>query len=289
MKIGFIGLGIMGSRMAGHLLAAEHELIVHNRTKQKAQPLIESGARWAESPAEAARDADVVITMLAHPQAVEQTALDDTGFLAAMREGALWVDCSTVNPSFSRRMAAVAAQHTIRFLDAPVAGSKTQAAHAELVFFVGGDTGAIPIAQPLFDLMGKNTVHVGAHGMGTSLKIVVNMLLATAMVTFAEGMALGESLGLSREMLFNVLIGGPVVAPFVAGKRAKMESGDYDPEFPLRWMQKDLHLAAQTAYETGAALPIANLSKELYQMAARQGLAESDFSAIYDYMCRDTG
>lgn len=288
MKIGFIGLGIMGSRMAGHVLKTENDLIVYNRTPEKAQSLLDEGAVWAETPAEVAKNVDVLITMLAHPEAVERAVLGENGFLSVMDEGALWVDCSTVNPSFSRRMAAAAVNREVRFLDAPVAGSKNQAANAELVFFVGGHAEDITTVQPLFDVMGKKTVHVGEHGMGTSLKVVVNMLLATAMVTFAEGMALGESLGLSQETLFNVLIGGPVVAPFIAGKRAKMENSDYDPEFPLQWMRKDLQLATQTAYETGAALPIANLSKEVFQMAAQNGLAEQDFAAIYDFLRTET-
>lgn len=284
MKFGFIGLGIMGSRMAANAQAAGHELVVHNRTQSKADDLVANGALWAETPAAVAKEVDVLITMLAHPEAVEATALGEDGFLQALPANALWIDCSTVNPSFSRRMAQAAAAHNVRFLDAPVAGSKNQAANAELIFIVGGESEDLDKARPLLETMGRAINHVGAHGMGTSLKVVVNMLLATAMATFAEGMALGESLGLPQEMLLNILVGGPVVAPFVAGKQTKLATGDYDPEFPLQWMHKDLQMASITAYETGVALPLANASKELYQMAVQNGLGDADFSAIYAHL-----
>lgn len=285
MKIGFIGLGIMGSRMAANLLNAGHEITVHNRTQAKAAELIASGATWANTPAEAAKGAQVVITMLAHPQATEQTALhDDNAFLAAMTPGCIWVDSTTANPMFARRMAAIATKHEVKFLDAPVAGSKNQAQDAQLLFIVGGDTDVVATCQPLFEAMGRQVNHVGGHGMGNALKLVVNHMLATSMLAFAEGMALGESLGISQESLLNTLVGGPVTAPFVAGKRAKIETGDYTPEFPLQWMQKDLQMASETAFETGVAMPISNAAKEIYQLASRSGLAEQDFSAIYAFL-----
>ena len=284
MKIGFIGLGIMGSRMAGHLLSGGHDLIVHNRTKEKANHLIDQGAIWADSPADVAKDVDVMITMLAHPQAVEETALGENGFLGKLAKDRLWIDSSTVNPAFSKQMAQQAHANGIRFLDAPVAGSKNQAQEGVLAFIVGGNENAVAEATPLFEIMGSRVVHVGGHGMGSSLKIVVNYLLASAMASFAEGLVLGESLGLSQETLFKVLIDGPVVAPFVAGKQAKIEAGNYEPEFPLQWMQKDVQLATQTAYETGVSMPLANTTKELYQLAKRHGLGELDFSAIYQFL-----
>ncbi|MGJ3237960.1 MAG: NAD(P)-dependent oxidoreductase [Anaerolineae bacterium] len=284
MKLGFIGLGIMGSRMAANAQAAGHELVIHNRTRSKADDLIVKGATWAATPASVAEQVDVLITMLAHPEAIEETALGEGGFLKALPENALWVDCSTVNPSFSRRMAQAAADHHVRFIDAPVAGSKKQAADAQLVFLVGGAEHDIEQIRPVCEAMGRAINHVGSQGMGSSLKVVVNMLLATAMATFAEGMALGESLGISQETLLDLLVGGAVVAPFMASKKPKIESGDYEPDFPLQWMHKDLQMAALTAYETGVAMPVANASKELYQLALREGLGEIDFSAIYLYL-----
>ena len=284
MKVGFIGTGIMGGRMAANLLKAGYDLVIHNRTAEKAQFLVDQGATWADSPAAVGAEADILFTMLAHPQAVSETSAGEHGFLHTMREGSLWVDSSTVNPSFTRQMAAAAHTHHINFLDAPVAGSKNQAADGVLVFFAGGEADQLDIARPLMEAMGSRVVHVGAHGMGISLKVVVNMLLATAMASFAEGLALGESLGLSKELLLNALIGGPVVAPFMASKKEMLATNSYDTEFPLKWMQKDLQMAAEAAYDTGAALPVANSAKELYQFAVQHNLGDHDFSAIYEFM-----
>jgi 3-hydroxyisobutyrate dehydrogenase/glyoxylate/succinic semialdehyde reductase len=284
LKISFIGLGIMGSRMAANLLAQGHTLTVHNRTREKATALLEQGATWAEHPAAAAAHADVLITMLAHPEAVQAAALGEIGFLDALAPDALWIDCSTVNPSFSRLMATEARQRHVRFVDAPVAGSKTQAANAELVFFAGGSADDVAEAQPLFSAMGRRVVHVGEPGMGTSAKMVVNVLLATSMAAFAEGVALGRSLGITEDLLLNMLIGGPVAAPFLAGKQPKLTTGDYIAEFPLQWMHKDLRLAMLTASETGADASFAGLAQEVYRLAIEDGHGESDFSAVYAYV-----
>jgi 3-hydroxyisobutyrate dehydrogenase/glyoxylate/succinic semialdehyde reductase len=137
--------------------------------------------------------------------------------------------------------------------------------------------------------MGNKIVHVGSHGMGTSMKMVINVLLGNAMAAFAEGMALGEGLGISRKVLFDSLLGTPAVAPFLASKREKIESGNYQAEFPLRWQQKDLHLASVSAFESGVAMPVTNAAKELYRLAMRDGHASQDFSAIYAYLATKDG
>ncbi len=281
MRIGFIGLGIMGSRMAANLQKDGHDLVVFNRTKEKASSLLECGAQWAGTPAAVARQVETLFTMLAHPDAVSEMAFGADGFLDHLRQGALWVDCSTVNPSFSRRMAQEAHLRQIRFLDAPVAGTKSPAAQGTLMFSVGGDEADVKACQRFFDAMGSRTVHVGGHGMGSSLKMVLNLLLGGAMAAFSEAAALGQSLGIGRDALFGILVGGPVVAPFVASKVEKIVRGDFEAEFPLKWTHKDLHLAALTALEQGLPLPIGNAVKEAYAQAARAGLAEQDFSAVY--------
>lgn len=282
--IGFIGLGIMGSRMAANLQKAGYSLTVYNRSKSKAETLLKGNAKWALSPADAAKNSDLVITMLAHPEAVEETAVGQDGFLASMKANSLWLDSSTVNPNFSRRMARAAHKHGVRFLDAPVAGTKAPAENAELVFFVGGAKEDLEEASPLLDAMGKKTLHVGEHGMGSALKIVVNHMLATSMAAFSEGVVLGESLGLSQELLFNVLIGSPLVPAYLAAKRNNLEQDSYEASFPLKWIQKDMQMVSNAAYDTGIAMPIANLTKEIYQLGARSGLADEDFSAIYRYL-----
>jgi 3-hydroxyisobutyrate dehydrogenase-like beta-hydroxyacid dehydrogenase len=288
MKIGFIGLGIMGSRMAANLQKHDYSLVVFNRTRDKAEPLLDRGATFADSPPKLAEQVDLLFTMLAHPDAVEQVALRANGFLSHLKSNTIWIDCSSVNPSFSKRMAAAAAAGQIRFIDAPVTGSAPVAADGKLTFWVGGDAADVDTIRPLLLCMGNKIVHVGGHGMGTSMKMVVNLLLGDAMAAFAEAMALGEGLGLSQKVLFDSLLGSPAVPPFLASKREKIESGNYQAEFPLRWMQKDLHLATVSAYESGVAMPLTNAAKELYRLAMRQGHEMEDFSAIDQYLSNDS-
>src|SRR5438067_13001932 len=288
MKIGFIGLGIMGSRMAANLQKHDYSLVVFNRTRDKAEPLLDRGAALADSPPKLADQVDVLFTMLAHPDAVEQAALSTKGFLSHLRPNTIWIDCSSVNPSFSKKMAAAAAARQIRFIDAPVTGSAPVAADAKLVFWLGGDAADLERIRPLLLCMGNKIVHAGGHGMGTSMKMVINLLLGNAMAAFAEAMALGQGLGLSRKMLFDSLLGTPAVAPFLASKREKIESGNYEAEFPLRWVQKDMHLATVSAYESDVAMPQTNVTKEIYRLAMREGHDTEEFSAIYEYLCNES-
>lgn len=290
MKIGFIGLGIMGSRMAANLQKHGHALVVHNRTREKAEPLLAQGAVWADSPAAVAAEAEIVFTMLAPTEAVANAALGEGGILSQLAPGRLWVDCSTVNPSFSREMAEEARARGIRFLDAPVTGSKGTAAQASLVFWVGGAATDLEVCRPLLECMGNRIVHCGGTGLGASLKIVINQLLGTGMAAFAEALVLGESLGLSRAVLFPALLDGAAAAPFLKLKRERIEKEIYEPaDFSLRWLEKDLHLITMTAHETGTPMPLTNAAKELYRLAIRAGRGDADFSAIYAYLAERRG
>ena len=283
MKIGFIGLGIMGSRMAANLQKHGNSLVVFNRTRAKAERLLGPCGTFSDSPAKLAEQVDVLFTMLANPAAVQESALGENGFLDHLRSNAIWVDCSSVNPTFSKRMAAEATRHGVRFVDAPVTGSAVPAAEAKLEFWVGAEPADLETIRPQLLCMGNKIVHVGGHGMGTAMKMVVNVLLGNSMAAFAEGMALGEGLGISRKVLFDSLLSTPVAAPFLALKREKIESGNYEAEFPLRWMQKDMHLASVSAYESGVAIPLTNVTKEIYRLAMRGGHDTEDFSAICEF------
>jgi 3-hydroxyisobutyrate dehydrogenase/glyoxylate/succinic semialdehyde reductase len=278
----------MGSRMAADLQKNGYKLVLFNRTPAKAKPLVGSCGTLADSPATLAEQVDILFTMLANPAAVQESALGDNGFLDQLRSNAIWVDCSSVNPSFSKRMASETARRGVRFVDAPVTGSAVPAAEAKLAFWVGAEAADLEAIRPLLLCMGNRIVHVGGHGMGTSMKMVVNVLLGNAMAAFAEGMALGRGLGISREVLLDSLLNTPVAAPFLASKRQKIESGNYEAEFPLRWQQKDLHLAAVSAFDSGVAMPITNAAKELYRLAMMKGHALEDFSAICEYLAGDS-
>ncbi|MCC9165978.1 NAD(P)-dependent oxidoreductase [Pontibacter harenae] len=281
MKVGFIGLGIMGSRMAANLQKAGHDLVVYNRTQSKADELVEQGATRAESPEEVAQQCRLVITMLSTPEAVEEVALGTDGFLKSLPGNSLWVNCSTVNPSFTIKMAHHAKKMGQRYLDAPVSGSLVPAEKGELIFLIGGDAADVEQVQELLDVMGKETVHVGDHGQGASMKIVNNMMLAQAMASFAEALKLGTALGISEEKLCETLLGGPAAAPFLNLKQTKILKRDFSPQFPLEWAHKDLHLAGVTAYEQNVALPSLHATKELYAQAKEKGFGEEDLSAVY--------
>lgn len=284
MKIGFIGLGIMGSRMAANLQNAGYDLKVYNRTKSKAQHLLEQGAEWANTPSEAAENVQVLFTMLENPQVVEELATGDNGFLEGLPENAIWVDSSTVNPSFSEKMAKLATQKNIRFLDAPVSGSKAPAADAQLLFLVGGEQQDLEEVKPLLDKMGKDAIHVGPHGKGSAMKIMINQLLGQSMLAFSESLNLGMAMGIDKKTGMDILLKTPVTAPILDVFRSRIEENNYEPNFPLKHLQKDLHLFTETAYEYGQPSPLTNAAKEVYGLAKHKNMADLDFSAVFKYL-----
>lgn len=283
MKIGFIGLGIMGSRMAANLQKAGHEMIVFNRSVDKAVPLTEAGAVLASGPAQVAAQTDIVFTMLSTPHVVRETA---ELLLPALAKGKLWVDCSTVNPSFSREMAELANTHGIRFVDAPVAGSKAPAANGELLFLAGAQEADIPEALPLFDIMGKKTLFLGKAGNGANVKMLINLMLAQSMATFAEAIALGKGMGLEEAQLLNILTATPVVSPVMALLKERLLAGNYEVNFPLKWIHKDINLALTTARELGVSMASLEQTEQLYGTALEADLGDLDFSAIYKSMTK---
>jgi len=284
MKITFIGLGIMGSRMASHLAKNNVDLTVHNRTPIDNEIIEGNTIIIADSLQDAVKDAHIVFSMLSTPEAVEEVFFGKENTLSIMKKNAIWVDCSTVNPSFSLRAFQEAKRHGIRFLDAPVAGSKPQAANAELVFFVGGNKKSINEIEPYLSIMGKKVLHIGGIGKGSSFKMLVNIMLAQSMLIFSEAVLLGDKMEIPKEFLLDLLPNLVVSAPFTKFKAESIKKDNYDVQFPLEWMHKDLHLATLTAYEQNQPLFLANLTKELYAEAVKSGMGRLDFSAIHKYL-----
>lgn len=286
MKVTFIGLGIMGSRMATNLLKHTTDLTVYNRTTSATEALAKQGAKVALSVAEAVKDADIVFTMLATPAVIETLAWGEQGFLANMKAGALWADCSTVSPEFSIKSAKVAQKHQVQFMDSPVAGTKPHAENADLVFFCGADTAFIDKVRPYLEMMGRKVVSLGATSKASSLKILVNYMLAQSMLVFAEAAVVGEKIGLDRSFLLEFLPNLPVAAPFLKSKAALLAQGNTDVQFPLELMLKDVDLFASTAAAHGIHNLSADTNKELHQKAIEQGLGRADFSAIYNSLLK---
>lgn len=274
----------MGSRMAANLVKAGYELKVYNRTKEKAKGLLDMGAEWADSAPEAAREVDVLFTMLENPKVVEKLATGKNGFLQAMNKHSIWIDSSTVNPSFSERMANVAKEYGIRFMDAPVSGSKLPAENAELLFLVGGEKEDLEKVRPLLKKMGKDAVHIGPAGKGSAMKIMINQLLGQSMLAFSESLNLGMAMGIEKKTAMDILLKTPVTAPILEVFRSRIENNDYEPNFPLKHLQKDLHLFTDTAYELGQPSPLTNTAKEVYGLAKHKNMADLDFSAVFKYL-----
>ncbi len=280
MKLAFLGLGIMGSRMAIHLIKNDIEIKVWSRS-QVSRDQFTYQENVVNSFQEAVNAADIVISMLSKPEAVEDVFFGNEGALSYMKKEAIWIDCSTVNPSFSITSDNQAKKEGMKFIDAPVAGAKPQAEKAELAFFVGGTLENLEKVKPLMEIMGAKVIHIGITGQGSAFKMVVNIMLAQSMAIFSEAVLFGESMGISKEFLLNVLPNLVVSAPFTKFKAESVRNNEYKVQFPLEWMHKDLHLATQTAFETGQPLHLANVTKEMYADAVKQGLSRLDFSAIY--------
>ena len=285
MNVTFIGLGIMGSRMARNLL--KHEgitLTVFNRSPDAMASLEDAGARAAESARDAVAGAEVVFTMLSDPEVVDNVAFGDEGFVDAMDDGALWINCSTVNPSYTRECAERTRARGRRFLDAPVAGTRMPAEAGELTFLLGGESADVDQARPLLDHMGQKILHVGPAGQGSAFKMLVNAMLAQSMLVYSETALLGEKLGFSRDFLMDTLPNLPVTAPFLKGKAELIRDGDYEAQFPLELMLKDLQLLDMTAYEQQQPLFLAGLAKSVYGQANSAGHGRDDFAAVFDYL-----
>lgn len=284
MKIAFIGLGIMGSRMATNLAENNVNLTVYNRTEIDKSLFENKNVSITNTLEETVKEADIVFSMLSTPEAVEEVFFGKEKALNSMKKNAVWVDCSTVNPSFSTKAFQEAKSHNIRFLDAPVAGSKPQAQNAELVFFVGGQKEVLAEVEPYLNFMGKKVLQIGEIGKGASFKMLVNIMLAQSMLIFSETVLLGEKMGIDKDFLLGLLPNLVVSAPFTKYKAETIKNDNYDVQFPLEWMHKDLHLATLTAYEEDQPLYLANLTKEIYAEANKNGMGRLDFSAIFKHL-----
>lgn len=284
MRITFIGLGIMGSRMAANLLKGGHRLTVYNRSPEKASELVEQGAICAESPSDAVKEADVLFTMLENPGVVDEMGFGVDGFFGSLKPGSIWIDCSTVDPAFSEQLAVKASENEIRFIDAPVSGSKLPAANGELIFLTGGSPEDIEEVQPLLDLMGKKTIHVGGNGKGSAMKLMINQMLGISMVAFSESLSLGMAMGIEKSKAMDILLDSAVTPPILKAFRSRIEDENYEPNFPLKHLHKDMNLFTATAYSEGKAVPLTSAAKEIYGLAKQKNLGEMDFSSIFRFL-----
>jgi 3-hydroxyisobutyrate dehydrogenase-like beta-hydroxyacid dehydrogenase len=279
--IGIAGLGRMGHPIAANILEAGFPTVVWNRTRDKAADLLERGAVWAENPDAIAGAADIVLTSLADPAAVESVYFGRDGLLERTRSDTILVDLSTGSPTLARRIAAAARERGTTFLDAPVAGSIKAATDGQLGIMVGGDKSAFDRCEAVFAAIGKAAFYLGESGSGATMKLVSNAILATMVQALAEGVALGEKAGLDPANIFTVLGASSAAAPVVAAKAAVVTDRAYLPAaFTLALMQKDLWLVLSLANELQVPMPATAIAHDMVLAANATGKSELDFSAV---------
>ena len=268
--------------MAANLLKAGFPLTVYNRTAAKAQALVNGGARLAPTPADAARGASIVISMLADDQASREVWLGRNGALAAAAQGTILIESSTVSPAWIAELAGHAAQRGVEFLDAPVTGSRIQAATGQLSFLVGGSERALATATPVLQAMSKEILHLGPVGSGAKLKLINNFLCGVQIASLAEGLAWIERSGLDREKALAFLKTGAGGSPVIGAISARMVSQIYGVNFLLRLMAKDLRYAETEAARCDLKLTTAETARKLFEVAVAHGFGEEDMASVIE-------
>ncbi len=284
-RLGFIGIGNMGSRIAKRLLEHGYQVIAYNRTREAAEALVKYGATVAESIAELASKADVILSSLTNDDAIKSVYADPEGVFAHMRRGSAIVEMSTVLPATSRELYDLSRKAGVKFLDSPVSGSTPSAEDGTLTLFCGGDEELFQAAQPIFSSIASQYFYLGGSGSGTAMKLVANTLLGVGMQAIAESVALGQKEGLDRHRLLEVLSHTAVIAPAHLGKLSRADRGDYSAQFAIRLMNKDFGLVLETAAATKVPMPATAAAFQI-NIAEFSESNEEDFSAVITLMER---
>jgi 3-hydroxyisobutyrate dehydrogenase len=281
-RVAILGLGTMGIGMAKNVLKAGFPLAVYNRTRAKAEPLAVDGARIAETPADAARDADVILSMLSDDDASRSTWTGEQGALSGAKAGAVLVESSTVTPEWIAEIARRAAEHKVDLLDAPVTGSRAQADGGQLIFLTGGSSDVLERARPVLAAMSKDIVLLGPTGSGARMKLINNFLCGVQVASLAEALAWIECSGLDREQALKVLKSGAPGSPLLGAIADRMVAATYEVNFLLSLMGKDLHYAHRDAASLGIDLRTAKIAEARFAEAAELGFKDKDMSAVIE-------
>jgi 3-hydroxyisobutyrate dehydrogenase len=279
-RIGWIGTGVMGSSMCGHLLTAGYRVTVHSRTKSKAQPLLDRGAQWAENPRAVMTQSDVVFTMVGFPQDVRTVYFDETGILAGTRAGMVLIDMTTTQPSLSREIAMAASSKGLSAIDAPVSGGDVGAKHAALSIMIGGDTTSVQAVMPLFELLGNKIVHQGEPGTGQQAKLCNQIVIAGTMVGVCESLLYGYKAGLDLNRMLDSIRGGAAACWTLDNLAPKILQRNFDPGFFVEHFVKDMGIALEESKRMGLVLPGLTLVHQLYQTVQTLGHGRSGTHAL---------
>lgn len=280
-RIGWVGTGVMGLSMCGHLLAAGYPVTVFNRTKAKARPLLDKGATWADSPQAVARDADVILTIVGFPPDVRQVYFEERGVLAGIKPGGICVDMTTTSPSLAVEIARAATQQGAFALDAPVSGGDVGAKNAKLSIMVGGDKEVFEAIMPLFTLMGVNIVHQGPAGAGQHAKMCNQIVIAGTMIGVCEGLVYAVKAGLKPARVLESITKGAAYCWSLENLAPRVLEGDFAPGFMIDHFIKDMGIALDEARRMGITLPGLALVESIYKEASRLGHGRDGTQALY--------
>jgi 3-hydroxyisobutyrate dehydrogenase len=287
--VGYVGLGVMGSSIVHRLLAAEHRVTVWNRTREKAEPLLAEGARWADSPREVAAGREFVFTMVTNTEAVRAVTEGEDGILAGLSPEAIYVDMSTASPANTRELAQRVTAAGASMLDSPVSGTSVTVDQGKASLMVGGDEDAFERARPVLEAIGPRVIHVGPSGSAVTMKIAVNLSLAVQMLAFSEGVLLAEKSGIPREKAVEVMLASVIASPMVAYRGPLVLGHPEEVWFDCHMMQKDMNLALELGRQLEVPLPTTAVTNELLTAANGMGIGDRDFAVLFDVVAAMAG
>lgn len=288
-NVGYIGLGVMGGHMVARLISKGHKVTGYNRTRSKAEWLIQQGMKWGDSPRKVAESADFIFTMVTNTSAMEAVAEGPDGFLAGMGPGKILIDMTTGSPAKSKHMAAKVREKASDMVDAPVSGSPVTLQQGKLSIMVGGRLETFDRVRPLLEDIGPKVTHVGDNGLAVSMKIAANLSLAVQMLAFSEGVLLAEKSGISREVAVDVLVHSAVASPMIQYRGPFVLKQPEEAWFDVNMMQKDLLLAMELGRKLNVPVPTTALSNEFLTSARGMGWEKWDFAVVFDVLARMSG
>jgi 3-hydroxyisobutyrate dehydrogenase-like beta-hydroxyacid dehydrogenase len=288
-NLGFVGLGVMGSRMVARLLEKGHSVTGYNRTRSKAQWLIDRGMKWADSPRAVAAAVDVTLSMVTNSAALQEIADGGNGIIAGLSSGKIWIDMSTIGPEVSKAMAARVRQNGADLLDAPVSGSVVTLEQGKLSVMVGGRAETFERVKPLLLDLGPKVTHVGENSLALVMKIATNLNLAVQMLAFSEAVLLAEKSGIARETAVDVLTHSAIASPMVVYRGPFVLKMPEEAWFNVNMMQKDMLLALELGRKIDVPLPTTATTNEFLTAARAMGYVEQDFAVVFEVLARMSG
>ena len=288
-NVGYVGLGVMGGRMARRFMERGHSVTGYNRTKAKAEWLIEAGMQWADTPREVAEKTEIIFSMVTNTKAVQAVTQGEDGIIAGLSTGKIYVDMSTMSPAYSRELAEQVRATGGRMLDCPVSGSVITLEQGKLTAMAGGEKETFDRAYPVLQDIGPKVTYVGSNGLAVAMKIATNLSLAVQMLAFSEGVLLAEKAGISREVAVDVLTNSVIASPMVKYRGVFVLGHPEEAWFNCDMMQKDMNLALELGQQLQVPLPTTAVTNEYLTAANGMGLGHYDFAILFDVLARMAG